>query len=97
MEHVDAKIIRERLNVVALSIAMLESTAGPAQKAAITAAREALREIALLVTGDELDEHGQFAPPRLCQDREGLRREAESHTPADPIHRPGNDAAAHAG
>ncbi len=83
MEHVDAKVIRERLNVIALAITTLESNATPAAVNAISSARQALKEVALLVTGDELDEHGQFAPPRLRRERAELRQEEESHEAAE--------------
>lgn len=83
MEHVDAKVIRERLNVIAVAFATLESSATPAQVNAISSARQALQDVALLVTGDELDEHGQFAPPRLRQERAELRREENAHESAE--------------
>lgn len=83
MEHVDAKVIRERLNVIALAITTLESNATPTQVNAISSARQALKDVALMVTGDELDEHGQFAPPRLRRERAELRREEESHESAE--------------
>ncbi len=83
MEHVDAKVIRERLNVIALAITTLESSATPAQVNAISSARQALKEVALMVTGDELDEHGQFAPPRLRRERAELRQEEEAHDSAE--------------
>ncbi len=83
MEHVDAKVIRERLNVIALAITTLESNVTPAQVNAISSARRALKDVALLVTGDELDEHGQFAPPHLRRERAELRREENAHESAE--------------
>ena len=83
MEHVDAKVIRERLNVIAVAITTLESNATPAHVNAISSARQALKDVALMVTGDELDEHGQFAPPRLRRERDELRREENAHESAE--------------
>ncbi|MGH9527556.1 MAG: hypothetical protein ACRD2F_12840, partial [Terriglobales bacterium] len=75
MEHVDAKAIRERLHVVVLALATLESTATPGQAEAIAAAQSAVRDIALLVAGDEAEEHGQQPPSRLVQKRDAIRQD----------------------
>lgn len=75
MEHVDAKAVRERLHVVVLALASLENTATPGQAEAIAAAQAAVHDIALLVAGDEAEEHGQEPPPRLLRKREEIRQD----------------------
>lgn len=82
MEHVDAKAIRERLNAIVMAMTTLESTATASQLDALASAREAVREIALLVTGDEADEHGQYPPARLRMARAQIREEEAAHTAA---------------
>lgn len=94
MEHVDAKAIRERLNAIVMALTTLESTATAGQLATLASAREAVREIALLVTGDEADEHGQYPPARLRLARAQIREEEEAtQTPAAEVPSPGRQAA----
>lgn len=58
MKHLDARTIRERLNAISLAIATLEQTATGARHHQIAAmARDALEDIAELVTKDEIEEH----------------------------------------
>ena len=79
MEHLDAKAIRERLNAVMLAITTLEQrsqSAGDAQ--IVLKAKRALREISVLVTDDELEEHGKMPDGDL----RAMRREIRSSTAA---------------
>ncbi len=58
MKHLDARTIRERLNAISLAIATLDQTATGARHHQIAAmGRNALEDIAELVTKDEIEEH----------------------------------------
>ncbi|HVA90771.1 MAG TPA: hypothetical protein VNL71_13125 [Chloroflexota bacterium] len=77
MQHLDAKAIRERLNSISLALAALEDCSGHPNHAGIAhAARQALDEIAVLVTGDERDEHGREPPPGVVSQRSAIRNES---------------------
>lgn len=72
MQHLDARTIRERLNAITLAISTLEKKTTAARHHEIAAlAREALAEIATLVTRDEIEEH---QAGRVCLRDPGARR-----------------------
>ena len=74
MEHLDARAVRERLNSIMLAITTLdESCATPRMREIAAAARKALLEIAVLVTDDELEEHGKQPDTSLRQARRQIR------------------------
>lgn len=77
MEHIDAKAVRDRLNRVALTLGNLEPQATAAQKKLIADAATAIREIAVLVFGDEREEHGEAMPAAKERDRERIRDEEQ--------------------
>ena len=79
MEHLDAKAIRERLNAITLAIATLEQCSVHSAHSAIAAAASAaLKDIAVLVTNDELVEQGTAPPNRLQQRREQILDETQA-------------------
>lgn len=74
MEHLDAKAIRERLNAVMLAISTLEQRSHLDHDAQIVAdAKRALKEIAVLVTDDELEEHGSVPNGEMRTIRRKIR------------------------
>jgi hypothetical protein len=74
MEHLDARAVRERLNSIMLAITTLEaSSAGSRVQDIAATARKALLEISVLVTDDELEEHGQTPDRTLRQARQKIR------------------------
>lgn len=77
MEHIDAKAVRDRLNRVALTLGNLEPQATAAEKKLIADATAAVREIAVLIFGDEREEHGEAPPAGTQRDRERIRDEEQ--------------------
>ena len=76
MEHLDARAVRERLNAIMLAITTLdESCASPRGHEIAATARQALLEIAVLVTDDELEEHGRPPDRDLRRARGQIRAE----------------------
>lgn len=74
MKHLDAKAIRERLNAVMLALDTLEHCSAHRKHARIAdAAKRALREIAVLVTDDELEEHQATPTGGLRRARHRIR------------------------
>ncbi|HVB41004.1 MAG TPA: hypothetical protein VNE83_08890 [Terriglobales bacterium] len=74
MKHLDAKAIRERLHAVTLAIDTLENCSDhPAHLRIAQAADRALQEIALLVTDDEIEEHGQNPTDGMQAKRRDIR------------------------
>lgn len=77
MKHLDARAIRERLNQITLALTTLESNPGHAHRVAIAhRAQRALQEIAVLVTDDELEEHGIDPVPAMQRARSQIRSAA---------------------
>ncbi|HUX66819.1 MAG TPA: hypothetical protein VMV31_04970 [Terriglobales bacterium] len=74
MEHLDAKAIRERLNTIMLALTTLEHCSQhPRHHELGEAGRVALQEIAVLVTDDELEEHGSEPVGGLRRARQHIR------------------------
>jgi hypothetical protein len=74
MKHLDAKAIRERLHAVTLAVDMLETCCEhPNHRQIALAAGRALREIALLVTDDEIEEHGATPQGEMREKRREIR------------------------
>ena len=69
MRHLDAREIRERLNALSLALATLDrNCTSPRHHEIVTLARNALGEIAVLVTRDEKAEHQFGRQPILKED-----------------------------
>ncbi|HZT72179.1 MAG TPA: hypothetical protein VE996_00835 [Terriglobales bacterium] len=92
MEHIDARAVRERLNLIALALANLEAKLDASQRELLGGAQRAVREIAVLVFGDEQEEHGEAPPPSIQADRERIRAGASSAAPDTPETKPADDA-----
>ena len=74
MEHLDAKAIRERLNTIMLALTTLDNCSQhPRHHQLGEAGRVALQEIAVLVTDDELEEHGSEPAGELRRARRQIR------------------------
>lgn len=73
MEHLDAHAIRERLNTIALALTTLSEDASRHRQELARTARTALEEIAVLVTDDEMEEHGAVPVRPLRQVRSRIR------------------------
>lgn len=74
MKHLDAKAIRERLHAVALALDTLETCcAHPDHQRIARTASHALQEIALLVTDDEIEEHGATPNGEMREKRREIR------------------------
>ncbi|MGH9416052.1 MAG: hypothetical protein ACRD01_05435 [Terriglobales bacterium] len=84
MLHLDAKAVRERLNSVMLAISALEQCPPyPEHRAIARAALQALREISVLVTDDELEEHGEQPTGQARAARQQIRSAEKDGTGAD--------------
>lgn len=84
MEHIDARAVRERLNLIALALANLEAKIDASQRELLGGAQKAVREIAVLVFGDEREEHGEEPPRSIEADRERIRTDTNPAAPAPP-------------
>lgn len=80
MKHLDAKAVRERLNTVMLALSTLERCSSHKNHSGIAAtAKNALREIAVLVTDDELEEHQVQPEGELRRMRRRIRAFVAPH------------------
>lgn len=84
MEHIDARAVRERLNLIALALANLEAKIDASQRELLGGAQKAVREIAVLVFGDEREEHGEEPPRSIEADRERIRADTSPAAPEAP-------------
>lgn len=74
MKHLDAKAIRERLHAVTLAVDTLENCCvHPDHHRIAQAADRALQDIALLVTDDEIEEHGAAPSGEMQAKRRDIR------------------------